>query len=201
MFLTHDLIVASLISTLGIALLVYRAFVENDGVRSKTAIGMFIVGAAGSYLAIAHRICARLLRLGNACHPNGVTPRCLALGNADCCTNRTFGFGRVVWPLYRVHRLERLGTAISASSLSAAGFGTVAAAAVGLQERARGFGIALGVRDVRGSDLRGRALGELSCDFPAALQALDSGGVGVWCSRRRFRAVICSKVAVQAFVS
>ncbi|MGC4070746.1 MAG: hypothetical protein QM784_39950 [Polyangiaceae bacterium] len=46
-------IVASLISTLGIALLVYRAFVENDGVRSKTAIGMFIVGAA---LALPSRL-------------------------------------------------------------------------------------------------------------------------------------------------
>ncbi len=116
--------------SLGLLILLYRWLVSANGVRGKTAILLSLAGAAVA-LPILLLTSYVLDSLGwtTLVKTSGVATA-IAATIAIIVPLEQAALVVVVWPWYRSHRLERLGTAISAGALAAAGFGLVESVAV-----------------------------------------------------------------------
>jgi hypothetical protein len=129
-------IAVSLSLTLALAVIVHRSFGAIDGVRRRTAVGLFLAGAA---LALPTRLLVAytLDSIGWSLRASSAISSLVAWLSATVIAApiEHLVLAVVVWPLYRAHRLERLGTAVSAAALAAAGMGSVVAALLVYNER------------------------------------------------------------------
>jgi hypothetical protein len=117
-------VVAACLS-LALLVLLYRSLVPASGVRGTTAIWLSLAGAAVAVpVMLLTSYVLDSLGWTTMVKTSGAVVSLAASVGIVASLEQT-ALVVVIWPVYRAHRLERMGTAISAGVLAAAGFGFV----------------------------------------------------------------------------
>jgi hypothetical protein len=119
------MVVVAACLSLALLVLLYLSLVPASGVRGKTAFWLSLAGAAVAVpVMLLSSYVLDSLGWTTLVKTSGAAVALAASVGIVAPLEQT-ALVVVMWPVYRAHRLERLGTAISAGVLAAAGFGVV----------------------------------------------------------------------------